>query len=98
MARVIAWHKDAEDELDQIIEYLLYEWTEKVAQNYLSRVKQVANLVAESPEIGMASTVNDNIPSFLITKHSTTFYMVLTDQIIVLNIFDNRQDPAKRRY
>lgn len=98
MARIIIWHRQAEYELDQIVEYLSREWGEKVTQDYLLRVTKITNLVAESPEIGMASRVSDNIRSFLITKHATMFYAVGDDNIVILNIFDNRQDPKKKKF
>jgi plasmid stabilization system protein ParE len=98
MDRGIIWNKRAETDLSIIVEYLQEEWNDKVTKDYLKRVSYLTTLLSQHPEIGTSQRANSKIRAFFITKHSKIIYRITTDSIIILNIFDNRQDLSKFKY
>jgi hypothetical protein len=54
--------------------------------------------LVEFPEIGTLENVERNIRGFVIVRQITIFYKVSGNKIILLDFFDNRQEPKKRKY
>ena len=53
-------------------------------------------ILSEFPEVGSMQFPEKNIRGFSLTKHVSIFYKIESDQIILLDLFDNRSDPKKR--
>ena len=60
----------------------------------LSRLDTLVDL----PLIGVISTANQAVRSILLTKHNKLYYQISGNLIIVLNIFDTRQNPSKNKF
>jgi plasmid stabilization system protein ParE len=52
MVLKIVWSKRAIFKFDQIISYLIDEWGEKSAKQFISRVFDFLEILSEFPEIG----------------------------------------------
>ena len=50
------------------------------------------------PNLGIASIKEPSIRSILITKHNRLYYQAYSDKIVILDIFDRRQDTQKNKY
>jgi len=98
MALEIQWSKRADKKFDKIIEYLLEEWGEKVTRSFIRRVYDFLDILSEFPEIGTIENKEKGIRGFTIVKQVNIFYKVRGEKIILLDFFDNRQDPAKKRF
>ena len=98
MALKIYWTKRAEKKFDQILDYLLEEWGESVTKAFTRKVYEFLDILAEFPEIGTIENKEKEIRGFTIIKQVNLFYRISGDKIILLNFFDNRQHPQKKKF
>ena len=98
MALEIRWSKRADKKFDKIIEYLLEEWNEQVTEAFVKKVYELVNTLADFPEIGIIENKKKAIRGFTIVKQISIFYHIDNHQIIILDFFDNRQSPKKKRF
>jgi len=98
MALEIFWSKRADNKFDKILDYLSAEWGERVTSAFVKKVYDFLDVLVEFPEIGTLENVERNIRGFVIVRQITIFYKVSGTSIILLNFFDNRQSPRKKRY
>lgn len=98
MALTIYWSKKADEKFDQILKYLEDEWGENVTRAFVRKVYDFLDILSEFPEIGTLENVERNIRGFVIVKQLTVFYKITDDKIILLNFFDNRQNPKRKKF
>lgn len=98
MALEVFWTKRADNKFDKIIAYLQEEWGDNVAASFVKRVYEFIDLLTEFPEIGKVEYKERGIRGFVIVKQVILFYKVGNKGIIILNLFDTRQSPRKRKY
>ena len=91
----IAWTDNAQEDLQQILDYLTENWSEKDADNFLEKLFLRIDILSKSPLIGKKSDKLSSVRRIVITKHNSLFYTVEGNSIIIQDIFDTRQDPAK---
>lgn len=98
MALIIYWSKKADEKLDQILVYLEDEWGENVTRAFVRKIYDFLDILSEFPEIGTLENAERNIRGFVIVKQLTVFYKIKDDKIILLNFFDNRQNPKRKKF
>lgn len=98
MALEIQWSKRADKKFDEIIEYTVQEWGEKVTGSFVKRVYEFLDILSEFPELGTIENEEKKIRGYTIIKQITIFYKVSIDIIILLDFFDNRQNPKKKKF
>jgi plasmid stabilization system protein ParE len=98
MALEIYWSKQADQKFDSILDYFESEWGEPSTKKFVKRVYDFLDTLKELPEIGTLENIGLNIRGFVIFKQITLFYQVRSNKIILLNFYDNRQNPKKRKY
>ncbi|HRX12891.1 MAG TPA: type II toxin-antitoxin system RelE/ParE family toxin [Draconibacterium sp.] len=98
MALTLYWSTRADKKFDEIIEYLLQEWDETVTKAFVKKVYDFLDILVEFPEIGSIEHVERNIRGFVIVKQLTVFYKIENEKIVLLNFFDNRQNPKRKKY
>ena len=98
MALEIFWSKRADNKFDDILDYLNSEWGERVTSAFVKKVYDFLDILVEFPEIGTLENAERNIRGFVIVKQITVFYRLSGDNIILLNFFDNRQNPKRKKY
>lgn len=96
MALEIKWSVKADFSLDELIEYLELEWSEKVVHGFMQKLYDFLDVLQEFPEIGSMQYPQRDIRGFVLTKQITVFYKVENEQIILLDFFDNRSNPVKK--
>ncbi len=98
MALKIYWTKRAEKSFENIIDFLLEEWNEKVAENFTKKVFDFLNILSKFPEIGSIENGEKEIRGFNIIKQVILFYRIKENKIILLKFFNNRQHPEKKGF
>lgn len=98
MALEIKWSKKADDKFDDILNYLALEWGANTTSSFVKKVYDLIQILSEFPEIGTLENKKLGIRGFTITKQVNVFYRVTKKEIILLDFFDNRQDPKKKRF
>ncbi|MCX6249745.1 MAG: type II toxin-antitoxin system RelE/ParE family toxin [Bacteroidetes bacterium] len=97
MALEIVWSKRASLKFDKIITYLIEEWGEKSAKQFIGKVFNFLEILSEFPEIGSVENKEKNIRGFTVVKQVNLYYRIKNDKIILILFFDNRQNPKKKK-
>ena len=97
MALEIVWSNRASLKFDQINTYLIEEWGEQSAKQFIGKVFTILEILSEFPEIGSIENKEKRIRGFTVVKQVNVFYRIKNDKIILLVFFDNRQNPKKKK-
>ena len=96
--RKIIWTKNAKEDFKQVVEYLHNEWSERIALNFVGSFYAKIELIDRLPQIGIKVESHESVSRILITKHNILYYTVNEKEIILLDLFDTRQDPTKAKF
>ncbi len=91
----IIWNKLAKIDYYQNIDYLLENWSEKVAQNFIDDVNHVIMLLKRG-DIRFRETNLQGVYCCVINKNITLFYRCQQDKAIELLRFWNNNNNPKR--
>ena len=98
MAKEIKWTKTAAKNFHKTVDYLIENWPEAVVSGFIIRTEEMLILLSEHPQLGEIQDADRDIRGILLTKHNKLFYRVDDRRLIVLKIFDTRQNPRKLRF
>jgi plasmid stabilization system protein ParE len=98
LALKIFWTIRAEKKFEKIIQYLLDTFGEKSARFFTKKVFMFLEILVDFPELGSIENIDRGIRGFTLTRQVNIFYSVSGEKIFLLDFFDNRQDPNKKRF
>lgn len=98
MALDIKWSKRADKSFDRIIDFLQAEWGDQVVKAFVKKTYDFLEILAELPEIGSIQVQERGIRGFTLIKQVIVFYKIQGKSIILIDFFDTRQDPKKKKY
>jgi len=91
----IQWSDRAISDLQHIIDYLLYKWTEKEVRNFVRKLDKRLELICVNLRQFPRTSKRKNVRRSVLTKHAVIYYETSTDIIRIVTLFDPRQDPNK---
>ena len=97
MALEIEWSKRADNSFDRIIDFLQVEWGDQVVKTFVKKTYDFLEILAEFPEIGSIQVKERGIRGFALIKQVIVFYKIKGKSIILIDFFDTRQDPKKKK-
>ncbi len=97
MALDVKWSKQADKKFDKVIAYLMTEWGQVTTRNFIRKVYHFLDILSEYPGIGTIENKEKGIRGILIVRQVSLFYRIKDNTIIILDFFDNRQNPDKKR-
>ena len=95
MERIIIISKTAEKKLDILFKYLLENWSLKVKSEFIKNLDKNISIIQKNPESFPESENKIGLHKCVITKQTSLFYRFNSKRIVVVTIFDNRQEPNK---
>lgn len=95
MAFEIEFSDEALNQLQENIDYLIKEWSAKVADEFISKLYSKLELISFLPFIYSPSNSNRKIRKCVVTKQISIFYKITEKKITILALFDTRQSPNK---
>jgi plasmid stabilization system protein ParE len=98
MAVKIFWTNKASNNFENILEYLEVEWGNQVTKRFIKDVYDFLEVLVEFPEIGSIENKEKGIRGFTLIRQINIFYRITIDKIIILALFDNRQNPSKKKH
>jgi len=98
MAYEIVWTDNISEEIEDILIYLETAASYKSAQKFINQLSEAVNILTIFPESGRKSQKDENVRSILFRKRYRVFYMIIEQEITLVDIFDTRQDPKKSPY
>ena len=90
----IVWSDDALIDYHQNIDYLLKEWTEQVALEFIEEVEATIELINDFPEL-YPLTEYLGVRKALVRKQITLFFRIKDEKIHLIRFWNNYQDPKK---
>ncbi len=92
----ISLTKRAESNYRSIQEYIHNKWGASVAKAFEQKTTDFLDILEDFPEIGVLEVADKQIRGFQLTKQTRIFYRIKGERIIILTLFDVRQDPKKK--
>ncbi len=84
----VIWTKQAQVDYDQNIDYLIAEWSEKVAKDFIDQVNLTVQLLSINPYLYQKSDFPDIRRAF-IDRHITLFYKPEEHRIVLIRFWNN---------
>ena len=81
--------------LELLVEYLEERWSARVKLKFLKKLEKGLNVAANNPNAFPQSQIRPELRKLVITKQATALYLVDSDSLFVITIFDTRQDPSE---
>ncbi len=91
----IHWSDTAANDLQRIIEYLQFKWTDKEIRNFVRKLDSRLELISINPRLFPKTNKRKNVRRSVLTKHTVIYYETSTDTIKIVTLFDSRRDPKK---
>ncbi len=98
MAYQIILKKRFTNKLVKLLAYLEKEWSHKVAASFLQKIDLRIRQLSGQPLTGISSERIEGVRSVFITRHNRLYYKVKGKKVIVLNMYDTRMNPKKKKY
>jgi plasmid stabilization system protein ParE len=100
MALEIQWTQQALADLFATKVYILETWGETTLHNFLDILEQKLNLISSMPESCVEISERKGVRKCVLSPQNSLYYRVFENQIEIdelqiLRIFDNRQNPKK---
>ncbi len=92
----ILFTKRAAINYKSIKEYITEKFGERTAQAFSSKLLDFLEILKNYPQLGSLEVTNKNIYGFQFSKQTRIFYRIKEEKIIILTLFDVRQNPKKK--
>jgi plasmid stabilization system protein ParE len=96
MALKVKWTKRASEKFDDINGYLEDQFGTSSAKSFTRKVFDLLDIMTHYPDLGQIEHEQYAIRGIRIVKQITLFYRVKGEEIILLQFFDNRQNPSTK--
>lgn len=94
----IFWTIRAREKLKGIYNFIVKIWNYKIADEFINKLNYRLIILSYFPNIGQKSKKKKNVRRYIISEQISVFYKIDDNRIIILTLFDNRQNPDKSRY
>ncbi len=91
MVKEVVWLKKASENFDNIIQYLITDWSALVAEDFYKSTMSIIYNLKEFPALGSVSNKSKVLRKVLISKHNYLVYRIKGDRIIIIRIIDTRK-------
>ena len=97
MIRDLRWTIRATEEFENLMNYLLSEWGDHIAARVRLEIQLKIVRIHRSPENFPVFRKGKKIHKCVASPQTSIYFKVHPDFIEILSIFDNRQNPKKRK-
>ena len=85
----------AEKQLENILQYVEAKFSERIRKELAKKIYNCFKLIENDPELFSFSNYNNSLRKCVVSKKTTVFYQIRKDNIVVVSVFDTRQNPKK---
>ena len=85
----------AERKIQLLIDYLEQEWSRRSREDFLSILQKRLKQISKQPQSCIKSDQFPNLCKCVVTHQTTLFYRIKSNEIEIVTVIDNRQDPEK---
>lgn len=87
----------ARRKLENLLEYLQEEWSVKVKLEFMVKLDRSIEQISTHPKNCPESQRFIGLHKCVVTRQTSLYYRVGKNEIEVITLFDNRQDPDERK-
>ncbi|RVT79548.1 type II toxin-antitoxin system RelE/ParE family toxin [Flavobacterium sufflavum] len=95
MKREVVITPRAKIEVEEIFNYLEAKWNNEVKRKFSNKINFTIQLIVKNPELFPISSINKKIRKVVISKQTSLFYHFNIKHIVIVSVFDTRQNPNK---
>jgi len=95
MALKIIWSDEARESLAHILTYLEENWTEKELSSFARILEKQLSIISNKPRTYKKSERLLGTRECLLSKHNSLFYIADKNNLHIVSLWDNRQEPEK---
>ncbi len=92
----ILWTDNAISELEQTIDFLKLNWTNKEIEQLIKALNQTVDLISIKPRLFPVS-YKSKVRKAVVDSLNTIYFRENENSIEILSFFSNRQHPSKRK-
>ena len=93
----LRWTERAIQEYEQLLTYLWKEWGEETTIKVCEEIDKKIFHIQKSPEQFPVFLKTKKIHRCVVSHQTSIFFRIQKESIELLSLFDNRQDPKKRK-
>jgi len=97
MTYEIEWSERASAEYEKLVIYLQNEWGRDIAFRVTIEIDQKIVRIKNSPEQFPIFKKKKNVRRCVASPQTSIYFRVNKDMIEIMSVFDNRQNPRKRK-
>jgi plasmid stabilization system protein ParE len=88
----VRWSPNSEITFDNVYQFILEQWGFELAEKLRLHLLNTLKQISEHPFLFQESPIQ-NVRKAVISKHTSLFYEVFDDHILLVFFWDNRQQP-----
>ena len=94
MALAIEWTLEAEKQLDDIIEYLESNWTDREIRNFFRKLEKALKVISNKPLQQKISERKEGAYEYQLSPQTTLFYSFDKTTATILVLWLNKMNPT----
>lgn len=91
----IVWTKEAINNLEEILNYLIERWSQKEVDNFKRKLSNQIGLIGVFPKMFPQSINNPKLRKAVLSKQTSIFYQIKNNTIYLVYIFVNSKDVKR---
>ena len=88
----LVWTYEAINNLDEILDYLITNWTQKEVVQFKYKLSKQIDLILQFPKMFPVSDYNPKLRKAVLSKQTTLFYQIKGEAIYLVYIFVNTRN------
>lgn len=89
MSREVVFTQTAKTGIRLVSDYLIENWSIKAKTDFISKFEKSVKRILKFPNSNVSSKVI-NVKKCLVTKHTSFYYKITDEEVIIVAIIDNR--------
>lgn len=98
MPKAVVWSLLADQDFNDILNYLASKWEPAVAEHFMELTFKLIQQISDRPKQFPLIYKRGKVRKCVISKHNSIIYREQNEEIEILRVFDTRQHPKKLRF
>jgi len=89
------WSNRALDDLQNILDYLRENWTQKEIKKFAQKLEKRINLIQQNPRLFPRTSKRVDVRRSVLTPHTVIYYRINPKNLTIVTLFDTRRHPKQ---
>lgn len=91
----LVWSDESLNNLKVIVDYLENRWTKREIRKFAQLLDKQLKLIEDNPFLFAESGKSNGVRKSVLSKQTTIYYQIIDQEVRIIALFDNRQNPNK---